>query len=221
MINMRKMRTVVCSLVVCILLCGCGEQPESIVLVGAAGTESSGQEGDAFGAGADGGQETGKQAAGGTGPEKDGTSGAEDAEDSRIYVYVCGAVNSPGVVALPEGSRAEEALKEAGGFREDARTDYVNLAARVTDGEKLYFPTLEETVEAGGTEADAGDGLVNINTADEALLCTLPGIGESRARDIVSFREENGPFGDCEDIMKVPGIKSSVYGKIRDKIKIE
>lgn len=221
MIEMKKTRAAICSLAVCILLCSCGEQPEDIVLVGATGTELSGPEREAFSAGADGGQETVEQAAGGIRPEKDGAPGADDAEDSRIYVYVCGAVNNPGVVALPEGSRAEEALKEAGGFREDARTDYVNLAARVTDGEKLYFPTLEETVGAGGTETDAGDGLVNINTADEALLCTLPGIGESRARDIVSFREENGPFGDCEDIMKVPGIKASVYGKIRDKIKIE
>lgn len=216
MIKLNKIRAAACSLALCSLLCGCGEQPEGLVLVGAEGTELTGAEGKAPGPGTDT-----EKASEGAGPEKDDVPAAEATEDTLIYVYVCGAVNSPGVVALPEGSRAEEALQEAGGFREDARTDHVNLAARVTDGEKLYFPTLEETLEAGGTEMDAGDGLVNINTADAALLCTLPGIGESRARDIISFREENGLFGDCEDIMKVPGIKTSVYGRIRDKIKVE
>lgn len=216
MIEIKKIGAAVCSLALCSLLCGCGEQPEGLVLVGAEGTELSGPEREAFGAGA--GRE---QAAGEAGPEKDGTPAADDGAETLIYVYVCGAVNSPGVVALPEGSRAEEALKRAGGFRGDARTDHVNLAARVADGEKLYFPALEETVEDGGPGTDTEDGLVNINTADAALLCTLPGIGESRARDIVSFREENGLFDACEDIMKVPGIKTSVYGKIRDKIKVE
>ena len=215
MIEKKRILTAICSLALCGLLLGCGKQPEGLVLVGAEGTELSETVGKAFSPERDGEQETGTQTAEGTGTEKD-ESGEED---SRIYVYVCGAVNNPGVVALPEGSRAEEALKGAGGFREDARTDYVNLAARVADGEKLYFPTLEETMGTDGTEAE--DGLVNINTADETLLCTLPGIGESRARDIVSFREENGLFGACEDIMKVPGIKDSVYGKIRDKIKVE
>lgn len=144
---------------------------------------------------------------------------AETEEPSRIYVYVCGAVNCPGVVALPEGSRAEAALEAAGGLREDAKAEWVNLAARVADGDRLYFPTVEETEEAEAGEED--DGLVNINTADEAALCTLSGIGESRARDILRYREENGPFKTGEDIMKVPGIKTSVYNRIKDRIKTE
>ena len=62
---------------------------------------------------------------------------------------------------------------------------------------------------------------MNINTADKAALCTLPGIGGSRAGDIIAYREANGRFESCEDIMKVPGIKNAAYEKIRDKITVK
>lgn len=207
--NIRIIKAAVCSLALSGLLCGCGKQSDGLVLVGENAAEASGRSDEnAFG------EEGMLPAAGEFMPPE-----TEPEEDSRIYVYVCGAVNRPGVVALQEGSRVEAALEAAGGFRQDARTDYVNLAARVSDGEKLYFPTEEEA--AGLPEESGGDGLININTADAAALCTLSGIGESRARDILRYREENGPFESCEDIMNVPGIKSSVYGKIKDRIKIE
>ena len=138
---------------------------------------------------------------------------------TEIFVYVCGAVKEPGVVRLAEDSRAADALAVAGGFREDAAQDAVNLAARLTDGEKLYFPTVEEAV-AQASE-DASTGLVNINTADKETLCGLPGIGEAKAEDILHYREENGSFGSCEDIMLVPGIKTSVYNKIKEKITVK
>ncbi len=203
-----EIRAAICSLSVCGLLCGCGVQADGVVLVGENGAEASRAE-----------SASGEADRGNAAEEAGEPSSAEAGQTPRIYVYVCGAVNSPGVVILQEGSRAEAALEAAGGFRQDARTDYVNLAAKVTDGEKLYFPTVEEAVP--GPEESAGDGLVNINTADEETLCTLPGIGQSRARDILRYREENGPFESGEDIMNVPGIKSSVYGKIKDKIKVE
>ena len=138
---------------------------------------------------------------------------------TEIFVYVCGAVKEPGVVRLAEDSRAADALAVAGGFREDAAQDAVNLAARLTDGEKLYFPTVEEAV-AQASE-DASTGLVNINTADKETLRRLPGIGEAKAEDILHYREENGSFGSCEDIMLVPGIKTSVYNKIKEKITVK
>lgn len=183
------------------LLCGCGTQTDGLVFVGENAAGISGEEDP-------------PQAHGESAPPEPAAE-----EISLIYVYVCGAVNNPGVVALPEGSRAEAALEAAGGFRRDAGTDCVNLAARVSDGEKLYFPTEEEGAEL--SEESGGDGLIDINRADAAALCTLPGIGESKAGDILRYREENGPFGRIEDIMKVPGIKESVYGKIRDRIKAE
>lgn len=140
-------------------------------------------------------------------------------QSATIRVYVCGAVLNPGVVEIPQGSRVEDALQAAGGFGADAGREAVNLADWVSDGQKLYFPTADEAESA--TEAEETRGLVNINTADVATLCTLPGIGESRAQDIISYREANGSFASCEDIMKVSGIKTAAYEKIRDKITVK
>jgi competence protein ComEA len=139
-------------------------------------------------------------------------------EAPDICVYVCGAVEAPGIVFLPEGSRAADALEAAGGFASHAAVDAVNLAAKISDGEKLYFPDCEEYRAQAEKQASASAGLVNINTADAAQLCTLPGIGESRAADIIAYREAHGGFASCEDIMNVSGIKESVYNKISDKI---
>ncbi len=165
--------------------------------------------------------------------------GAED--KTLIRVYVCGAVVNPGVVSVPEGSRVEDALAEAGGFAPEAMRQARNLADWVTDGQMLYFPAEGEAwdgrtegyeLEAGGgpgqntvggqiggTNQEAGR--VNINTADAAELMTLPGIGQGRAGDIIAYREKNGNFASCEDIMKVSGIKTSVYEKISDKIRVK
>ena len=138
-----------------------------------------------------------------------------------VYVYVCGAVQNPGVVEVPEGSRAEEALRLAGGMTEKADPFYVNLAEPVTDGQKLYFPTTEEAESLENATKAAEAGLVNINTASEEELCTLPGIGASRAADIVRYRERNGIFQTKEDIMKVSGIKQNAYDKLCDKITVQ
>ena len=97
-------------------------------------------------------------------------------EPQTVYVYVCGAVYSPGVVEIAEGSRAEEALRLAGGMTQEADPFYVNLAETVTDGQKLYFPTTEEAKRLETAAKAAEEGLVNINTASEEELCTLPGI---------------------------------------------
>jgi len=135
-----------------------------------------------------------------------------------IFVYVCGAVVSPQVVELPEGSRAKDALEAAGGFSGDAHKEYVNLAEKVTDGQKLYFPTMEEAEALEKEAQNKRLGLVNINTAGLKELMTLPGIGEARAGDIIAYREEHGAFEQKEDLQKVPGIKESMYGKLSDRI---
>ena len=138
-----------------------------------------------------------------------------------IYVHVCGAVNSPGVVELSKEARVADALAAAGGFCENAHTDYVNQAARLEDGQQLYFPTVEEVCLLKEQESSIAEGLVNINTADESRLCTLPGIGQAKAQDIIAYREAHGEFVRIEDIMKVSGIKQSAYDKICDKITVE
>lgn len=146
-------------------------------------------------------------------------SGAESQQ--MIYVHVCGAVNSPGVVELPEGSRGADALQAAGGFLETAQEDYVNLAEKLSDGQKLYFPSKEEVCLLTEEEARLRSGLVNINTADAEELCELPGIGSVRAQDIIAYREANGGFVQKEDLMKVSGIKESAFNKLCDKITVE
>ena len=150
----------------------------------------------------------------------DSPESEEAKQDEVIRVYVCGAVVSPGVVEIPAGSRAEEALAAAGGFAAEAAREAVNLADWVNDGQKLYFPALGEEVQTEAAEPDEASGLVNINTADVAALCTLPGVGEAKAADIIAWREANGGFECCEDIMKVSGIKTAMYEKIRDKITV-
>ncbi len=146
----------------------------------------------------------------------------EEAVDEKlIYVYVCGAVNNPGVVELSEGSRAEDALEAAGGLSGNAKQDYVNLAAKVEDEQMLYFPTIEEAASLLEESRSADSTLVNINTAGAEQLSTLPGIGASRASDIIAYREAHGAFESKEDIMQVSGIKESLYEKLCDLITVK
>lgn len=145
---------------------------------------------------------------------------AETTEEyALIMVHVCGAVSEPGVVALEAGARAVDAIALAGGMTAQADADYINLAAVLQDGEQLYVPTYEETFIWKAAEAKAQ--LININTATLDQLCTLPGIGESKAADIIAYREKQGLFQDKTDIMKVSGIKESLYTKIEALIIVE
>lgn len=141
-------------------------------------------------------------------------------EQSMIYVYVCGAVRAPQVVELPAESRVWDALEAAGGFAAEADRNAVNLAEPLTDGQKLYFPTEGER-ELTGSDQASSDGRININTADAAQLCTLPGIGTSRAEAIIAYRKQNGAFAAVEDIMKVSGIKEGAFEKIKDRITVK
>lgn len=170
---------------------------------------------------------------------------AENAEPQTIYVHVCGAVVNPNVYELPTGSRVYEAVQMAGGFTEDADESYVNQAQTLSDGVKLVIPTIEQTQamvtensevdlvgivgEQGGVQETAAsaqgetassDGKININTATEAELCNIPGIGATRAAAIVAYRQEKGGFSAIEDIMNVSGIKEGTYEKIKDSIKV-
>lgn len=150
------------------------------------------------------------------------------------YVYVCGAVNEPGVYELPEKSRICDAISLAGGLTAEACLDVVNQAEPVTDGQMIRIPTRAEA-EAGltglnessagtstGTQVSAGadDDRVNLNTAGTAELMTLPGIGEAKAASIVAYRESHGTFGTAEEIMNVEGIKEGVYNRIKEYIKV-
>lgn len=212
----------VCLIMACVLLCcGCGGNGTAIV-IGAESQETADLSdeitSDTYGGAGE--AAAGGGAGGGGSSRTEGESKVPE-QETVIRVYVCGAVANPGVVEIPQGSRVEDALKAAGGFGAEAGREAVNLADWVSDGQKLYFPKEGEAVEEPQAQADSASGLVNINTADVAALCTLPGIGESRAQDIISYREANGGFGACEDIMKVSGIKTAAYEKIKDKITVK
>ncbi len=164
----------------------------------------------------------------------------EQMEEAHLFVHMCGAVRNPGVYELEKGSRIFEAIEAAGGFREDACENYVNMALQLEDGWKIVIPTVEESeavlaaegtseaVFSGGQPDGAGisgsgvkegeSGLIDINTASKEALCSLPGIGGSRADSIIAYREKNGGFAKPEDIMQVEGIKEGMFSKLKDKI---
>ena len=170
----------------------------------------------------------------------------EEERGVKVKVYVCGAVRSPDVYELEPGDRIADAVEVAGGFSEDAATGYLNLAAPVADGQKIYIPTnreIEDAIAEGleiygsevnitsispgiisenpdGSQISNGD-MVNINSADRSTLMTLPGIGEGKADKIIDYREKNGRFKSPQDIMLVAGIKEGLYNKIKDKICVD
>ncbi len=148
-----------------------------------------------------------------------------------IYVQVTGAVRAPGVYMLPAGARVFEAVQMAGGMTDDAAADSLNQALEVTDGQMLVLYTQQEweqmqkgstTVHTDGASVvtQQDDGRININTASLEQLCTISGIGQSRAQSIITYREQNGAFGSIEEIMNVSGIKDGLFQKIKDKIKV-
>ena len=185
-----------------------------------------------------GGQETVFSGDGEDMSEADPETGVQDSghsENSRsgksIFVYVCGAVNAPGVYELPEGARVFEALELAGGVTGEAAQELVNQARTAEDGERIYMPTREEaerSVSGAGAagawdslnEETAGNGKININTAGMDELMTLTGIGEAKAQSIISHREKNGNFQSIEELMEIEGIKEGVFNKIKDDITI-
>lgn len=172
-------------------------------------------------------------------------SDASSEETKTLVVHICGAVSAPGVYELPAGSRIIDAVEAGGGFLPEADEACCNLAEEIVDGCQIYIMTKTESCADGQTEKKAGiqtspdsdmqttdrnvrsnsapaleNGLVNLNTADIAALMTLPGIGESRAKAIISYREQHGAFAKIEDIMKISGIKQAAFSKIKDKITV-
>ncbi len=174
--------------------------------------------------------------------EKEPDISVEKADAQQICVFLCGAVNRPGVYYLKEGARLYEGIAAAGGFSQDADENWWNQAAVMADGSRIQIYTREETEafrESGqGPGSDAGaaasigesgavpeaaqsaesQGLVNINTAGQEELQTVPGIGEVKAKAILAYREEHGEFSSVEEIQQVPGIKGKTYEKIKNYI---
>ena len=150
----------------------------------------------------------------------DETEMEQTAAQTVIFVHVCGEVLNPGVYKLSEGSRIVDAVKAAGGLSEEASEESVNLAEVVKDGMQVVIPNRIEAEAAAKQMAESAAGLVNLNTATKAQLMELPGIGESKAEDIIHYRETVGGFRTIEEIMQVPGIKDAGFRKIKDRIAV-
>lgn len=167
-----------------------------------------------------------------TGQNQKNDSPTEKPEKAAVYIHVCGQVKKPGVYVFTREPRVIEAIEKAGGFTKKADSSSLNQAAKVTDGTQLMIPAITDskavsdskaTVPKTGTDANVSvqkTDRVNINTASKEELMTLSGIGESKASQILSYREENGFFQKTEDIMNISGIKEGVFGKIKDRITV-
>ena len=164
----------------------------------------------------------------------------------EIMVYITGEVKNPGIYELEENSRIKDVIEKAGGLKETADITDINLATILQDEDKITIPTKDKTMEekqnteriqsnkqsktteksqnttsiSTNTTGKNQNTKVNINTATQTELETLPGIGPSTASKIVSYRKENGKFKSIEEIKKVNGIGESKYKKIKELIKV-
>ena len=138
-------------------------------------------------------------------------------ESPAIYVHVFGAVQHPGLYRFEGPTRVVDVVAAAGGFAKSADHDGVNLAREVSDGEHLKVPLVGEEPSAADEPSDAR---VNLNTADEATLDTLPRIGPALAGRIIAWREDNGRFTSVEDLLAVPGIGEKMLASLRELVRV-
>lgn len=146
-------------------------------------------------------------------------AGATAAPAGELYVHVLGAVARPGLYVLDLDARLVDAVAAAGGATDDADLAAVNLARVLADGEQIIVPTVGATAEASGASAP-GDDLIDLNTADQAALETLPRIGPALAERIIAWRDENGRFASVDDLLSVPGIGEKLLAGIREAVRV-
>lgn len=158
-----------------------------------------------------------------TAPEPGGPAADPGAVASDIVVvHVAGAVAVPGVYRLASGSRVVDALTTAGGVAGDADVDALNLAAPLSDGERVYVPVVGEVPppvppSAGGVQAS---GPLDLNTATVDQLDGLPGVGPATAQAIVAHRERNGPFVSVDALADVRGIGPAKLEALRGLVTV-
>ena len=159
----------------------------------------------------------------------------KDDKNKEIIVHITGAVKKNGIVKLKDGARIYDAIEMAGGSTDDADLSKINLAYVLEDGQKVYIPKIGEinqenaeeeyiTFEYGNNKNiiqdynKGGNEKVNINTANQTELETLPGIGTATAEKIIDYRNKNGKFSSIEDIQNVKGIGNAKYENIKERI---
>ena len=171
----------------------------------------------------------------------------EEKEIEMVSVDIKGEVNIPGIYSVEVNSRVIDVISQAGGLTENADTTVINLSKKVKDEMVIIIYSKEQVAhfeetkkqeeylqnkciepEENSIHNDACiqdnqttiSGKVNINTATQEELMTLTGIGASKAKDIISYRETNGPFTKIEDLKNVPGIGDSIFARIQENITV-
>ena len=164
--------------------------------------------------------------------EKENKENKEETKEmgTGIFVHIDGWIQNPGVYEIKENDRVNTIIEKAGGLKEGASIKSINLAARLSDGDKIYIPNREEeekqieTAEVKGNNTGTvkitKNSKININKASISELKQITGIGESTANKIIDYRENVGKFKKIEDIKEVKGIGDSKYESIKDKITI-
>lgn len=159
-----------------------------------------------------------------------------------IFVHIDGYVNNPGVYQLKENERTNVLIEKAGGLKNGYSIKNINLAAKLSDGDKVYIPSIEEektlgnqnnniSVNTVGKHTNNGNNSnnnvnitknnkININTANVSELKQITGIGESTANKIIDYRQNVGKFKKIEDIKEVKGIGDSKFESLKNKITI-
>jgi competence protein ComEA len=138
-----------------------------------------------------------------------------------VVVDVVGAVRSPGLYRLTEGSRVADALERAGGATPRAQLELVNLAAPISDGEQIVVPrrgAAAPAAEGAGAATGVPSGPVHLNTATLEQLDALPGVGPVTAQKILDYRQEHGAFGSVDELDAVPGIGPARLEQLRDLV---
>ena len=139
-------------------------------------------------------------------------------------MHVLGAVANPGLVTLAAGARVLDAVAAAGGLTEDADLSTVNLARPVTDGEQLAVPRVGEPLPpppaAGSGAASGSPSTVNLNTATQSDLETLPRIGPALASRILEWRAANGRFTSPADLLAITGIGQKLFDGLKDRVTV-
>lgn len=157
-------------------------------------------------------------------------------EVKNITVYISGAVANPGVISIESDKRLDDAIKKVGGLSKDADVERINLAMNIEDSQHYIIPAKGDNTQPQGNQqapvqaenaalpsggGTGGNGKVNINSADQTQLETIPGVGPSTAKKIIDYREKEGKFSAVEDIKNVSGIGDKKFENMKDSIDVQ